>query len=365
MSAAVEVVSTVGVSPVLSALGLSSSTFYRRRKPTAPRPARKRPARALAPAEQSLILGELHGSRFVDSSPAEVVATLLDEERYLCSERTMYRLLAAHKEVRERRNQLRHPEYKKPELLATGPNQVWSWDITKLKTHTKWVYLYLYVILDIFSRYVVGWTLAEKENGAIAERLVRETLDKHGIVPGQLILHADRGSPMKAKPLVHLLSTCDVLRSHSRPHVSDDNPFSESQFRTMKYHPTFPDRFGGQLDGFTFCRSFFPWYNHEHHHSGIAYLTPADVHYDRADEVLRRRHAAMMVAYAAHPERFVGQPPIAKLLPAAVYINPPRPAAQPEAGGKPAPLAGVPAGGPTDEHCGLLAGRGSSERELQ
>jgi putative transposase len=267
----------------------------------------------------------LHSERFVDRAPAEVYATLRDEGRYLCSERTMYRLLAANQEVRERRDQLRHPAYKKPELVATGPNQVWSWDITKLKTEAKWVYLYLYVILDIFSRYVVGWMLAEHENARLAERLVRETYDKHGVAPGQLVLHADRGSPMKAKPMVQLLSALDVVRSHSRPHVSDDNPFSESQFRTLKYHPGFPDRFGGLDDGLAFCRTFFPWYNDEHHHGGIAFLTPSDVHYGRTDEVLRRRREALTAAYAAHPERFPHGLSAPAALPSAVWINKPKP----------------------------------------
>jgi len=349
----------------LSALNLSSATYYRRRKPKPMRMARKRPIRALNGEEETRVLAALHSERFVDRAPSEVVATLLDEGQYLCSERTMYRLLAKHDEVRERRNQLRHPAYQKPELLATGPNQVWSWDITKLKTHVKWVYLYLYVIVDIFSRYVVGWTLADRENGAIATRLVAETYDKQSIVPGQLILHADRGAPMKAKPLVQFLSEMDVLRSHSRPHVSDDNPFSESQFRTMKYHPTFPDKFGGLDDGLTFCRCFFPWYNNEHHHSGIAYLTPSDVHYGRAKDVLRRRSAALDVAFAAHPERFVRRPPQPALLPAAVWINPPKPAPLPEAGRGPAPIAGSPAGGPPDEHPHLIAGWRSADMDLR
>jgi len=287
----------------------------------------------------------LHEERFVDQAPAEVYATLLDEERYLCSERTMYRVLADNAEVRERRSQLRHPNYKKPELLAVGPNQVWSWDITKLKTVEKWVYLYLYVILDIFSRYVVGWLLAEHENGSLAAKLLRETYDKQGIVPGQVILHSDRGSPMKAKPMVQLMASLDVGRSHSRPYVSDDNPFSEAQFRTLKYQAGFPDQFGGLEQGLAYAREFFPWYNDEHHHSGIAYLTPADVHHGRAQEVLRRRQLALDVAYSAHPERFVQKPPAPLLLPRAVYINPPQASATDVGGGIASQPAGGPAGG--------------------
>ncbi len=343
MNAAVEAMASVAARPVLSALGLSPATYYRRRLPTRPPVAcRPSPARSLDEAEQQVVLDVLHSPRFVDKSPAEVFATLLDEEAYLCSERTMYRLLAANDEVRERRDQLRHPQYKKPELMATGPNQVWSWDITKLKTHAKWVYLYLYVILDIFSRYVVGWLLAENESSTLAERLVRETYDKHGIAPGQLVFHADRGPAMKAKPLVQLLAALDVVRSHSRPHVSNDNPFSESQFKTLKYHPSFPDRFGGLDDGLAFCREFFPWYNCEHHHSGIAYLTPHDVHYGRAAEVLRRRDEVMLAAYARHPERF-RRPPTPMVLPPAVWINPPSPTDLREAGSEPAHMAGDPA----------------------
>jgi putative transposase len=333
MSAVVSVVGKVRVTPILCALGLSVATFYRRRQERRPAASRTPSPRALGAEERKMALDLLHSERFVDRAPAEVYAALLDEGRYLCSERTMYRLLAANQEVRERRDQLRHPAYRKPELMATGPNQVWSWDITKLKTEAKWVYLYLYVILDIFSRYVVGWMLAQHENAHLAERLVRETYDKHGVAPGQLVLHADRGSPMKAKPMVQLLSALDVVRSHSRPHVSDDNPFSESQFRTLKYHPEFPDRFGGLDDGLAFCRTFFPWYNDEHHHSGIAFLTPSDVHYGRADEVLRRRRVALTTAYAAHPERFPRGVPAPAPLPSAVWINKPKPQPAPSGDG--------------------------------
>jgi putative transposase len=266
----------------------------------------------------------LHEPRFVDLAVPEVHATMLEEGRYLCSVRTMYRVLDENAEVRERRNQLRHPKYAAPELLATGPNQVWSWDITKLLGPTKWVYYYLYVILDICSRYVVGWMLAERESGRLAEKLIAETCRRHRIVPGQLTIHADRGTSMKSKPVVALLAQLDVERTHSRPHVSNDNPFSEAQFKTLKYRPGFPARFGGLEDGHSHCVDFFPWYNHEHHHSGLAWLTPADVHYGRATALLARRADTLGAAYAAHPERFPHGPPTVPKLPEAVWINPPR-----------------------------------------
>lgn len=254
----------------------------------------------------------------------------------------MYRILAEHNEVRERRDQLRHPAYAKPELVATVPNQVWSWDITKLKTFEKFVYLYLYVILDIFSRYVVGWLLAERESTELARRLVEETCRKQQLLPGQVTLHADRGGPMISDGMTQLLAKLDMVKSHSRPHVSNDNPFSESQFKTLKYHPGFPERFGGLDEGLAHCRRFFPWYNGEHRHSGICYLTPSDVHHGRADEVLRRRYQAKRAAFEAHPERFL-HPPALIQLPTAVYINPPnRPAPQPEAGGEPASQLAAP-----------------------
>ena len=324
MSAALQVMPRTGVVRVLSAIGLSVATFYRQQggpRPVKPRP---KPASALSGDEEARVLALLHSERFVDKAPAEVVATLLGEGEYVCSERTMYRLLEAHGEVKERRDQLRHPAYAKPELVASAPNQVWSWDITKLKTTTKWAYLYLYVVLDIFSRYVVGWMLAEHENGTHAERLMRETIERQGVKPGQLVLHADRGQPMRSKRLSQLLADLDVTRSHSRPHVSDDNPYSESQFKTLKYHPSFPERFGGHDDGRAFCREFFPWYNDEHHHSALVYLTPRQVHYGEADEALRQRHEVMLAAHLKQPGRFIGGPPPLATLPRAVYINPPK-----------------------------------------
>jgi len=269
------------------------------------------------------VLDVLHAKPFCDRSPQEVHATLLERGRYLCSPRTMYRILASNHEVRERRDQLRHPHYAKPELMASGPNQVWSWDITKLKGPAKWVYYYLYVILDIFSRYAVGWLLAQHENAGLAQRLIRETCTKQGVEPGQLILHADRGAPMTSKTLSQLLADLGVEKTHARPHVSDDNPFSESQFKTLKYSPGFPDRFGSPEHAREVSRVLFNWYNHEHHHSALCYLTPAVVHYGRAEAVLTERHLVQLAGYREHPERFVSGPPSLQRLPEAVWINPP------------------------------------------
>ena len=269
------------------------------------------------------MLSQLHAERFQDRSPAEVYATLLDEGVYCCSIRTLYRILDEEGETRERRDQLTHPLYQKHELLATGPNQLWSWDITKLLGPAKWTYFYLYVILDVFSRYVVGWMIADREGKELAKQLIAATCDKHEIAPGQLTLHADRGSSMTSKPVAFLLADLGVTKTHSRPHVSDDNPFSESQFKTLKYRPDFPDRFGSLQDARIFCQEFFPWYNTEHHHSGLGLLTPAVVHYQRAEEVLHLRQQTLDAAYAAHPERFVRKPPQPPTLPTEVWINPP------------------------------------------
>ncbi len=282
------------------------------------------PARTLQSSERQQVLDVLHSDQFVDKAPAEVVATLLDEGEYLCSVRTMYRILSSAGEVRERRNQLRHPTYAKPELLATGPNQVWSWDITKLKGPVKWTYYYLYVILDIYSRYAVGWLLARRESAALAKRLITETCEKQQVDEDQLTLHSDRGPAMKSKTVAQLLGDLGVTKSHSRAHVSDDNPFSEAQFKTLKYRPDFPARFGSFEDCLSFCRSFFSWYNDEHRHSGLRMLTPSMVHYGQSESVLSRRQSVMAAAYAAHPERFVRGATRVRRLPDAVWINPPR-----------------------------------------
>ena len=317
-----ELAPQVGVAPICEAIGVSRASLYRRRRPRqlSPRPT---PARSLSEPERREVLQVLHSERFVDAPPAQVHATLLEEGSYLCSPRTMYRILARSGEQRERRDQLQHPRYARPELVATAPNQVWSWDITKLKGPVKLYYFYLYVILDIFSRYVVGWMIAEAENAGLAERLIEQSCIKQGIVPEQLTLHADRGSPMRSKAVAQLLAELGIDKSHGRPRVSNDNPFSEALFKTAKYRPAMPDRFGDAAHAREIFRATFGWYNNEHHHSGIVYLTPSVVHHGRADAILDRRHGARMAAYLAHPERFVRGRPQRERLPAAVWINPP------------------------------------------
>jgi putative transposase len=270
------------------------------------------------------VLSTLHTKRFVDKAPTEVYATLLDEGTYHCSVRTMYRILTEAGEVRERRNQARHPKYQAPELLATAPNQVWSWDITKLRGPVKWSYYYLYVILDIFSRFVAGWMIAYRESATLAKRLIAETCEKQNVQPGQLKLHADRGSSMKSKTVAFLLADLGVTKSHSRPYVSDDNPYSESQFKTLKYRPDFPARFGSIQDARSFCRGFFPWYNQEHRHSGIGLMAPEMVHYGKAEQVRSQRQVVLASAFDSHPERFVRGIPMPPSLPEAAWINKPK-----------------------------------------
>ena len=314
----------VGVAPACRALGVSRATWYRRQRPAPGRQQpRKTPARALSQCERERVLDVLASARFVDRSPAEVVATLLDEGQYLCSERTMYRILAAQQPVRERRNQLAHPHYTKPELVATAPNQTWSWDITRLLGPKRWTYFYLYVLLDIFSRYVVGWMVAERKSAALAARLIEQSCLKQAIPPQVLTLHSDRGAPMTGKCTAQLLADLGVTRSLSRPQVSDDNPFSEAQFKTLKYHPGFPGRFADIAATIAFCRSFFPWYNTEHRHAGIAMLTPDDVHHARAQRILQQREHTLRRAWNQHPERFVHGSPKPQPLPKEVWINPP------------------------------------------
>jgi putative transposase len=317
-----EVGPRLGVRATCEALGVAPASYYRWRRPRSPARPRSSP-RALSSEERQEVLDVLHEPRFVDVAPAEVAATLLDEGHYLCSERTMYRILAAHQEVRERRNQVRHPSYAAPELMATAPNELWSWDITKLKGPAKWVYYYLYVILDVFSRYVVGWMVAQRESATLAERLIEETCERQGIARGQLTLHADRGSSMRSKTVALLLADLGVTKTHSRPYTSTDNPFSEAQFRTMKYRPEFPDRFGCLQHARGFCGPFFGWYNTEHRHSGLAMLTPHDVHYGLAEQRQAERAAVLAAAYAAHPERFPHGVPTPGTLPQAVWINKP------------------------------------------
>jgi putative transposase len=278
----------------------------------------------LSEQERDQVRELLNSEAFQDKAPREVYATLLDEGRYLCHWSTMYRVLRTHDEVRERRNQLQHPTYTKPELLATGANQLWTWDISKLHGPGKWTYYYLYVILDVFSRYVVGWMIAERESAELAEQLIAETYAKQGIAPDQLTIHADRGSAMTSKPVALLLADLGVTKTHSRPHVSNDNPYSEAQFKTLKYRPDYPGRFGCIVDARSWGRAFFDWYNNQHHHTGLALLTPADVHSGQAGEKLQQRQAILHQAYAAHPERFVRGAPVVPTLPDAVWINPPK-----------------------------------------
>jgi putative transposase len=323
MAVALDVAGEVGVQPILEALGLSRATFYRHRKGPARRPSLPTPERALSEDERTQVLDVLHSPEYVDAAPAEVYASLLSEGKYLCSVRTMYRVLESAKEVRERRDRAERPVYCKPQLVATGPNEVWSWDITKLRTEVAFVYLYLFVILDIFSRYVVGWMIAERETSALAKRLIEETCVRQGVEPDQLILHADRGPQMVAQPTVQLCAKLGILRSHNRPYVSNDNPFSESQFATTKQHPTFPEKFGGLMHALSWGRGFFPWYNERHQHGGLAYLTPSQIHRGTYEEVLERRQAALDAAYERHPERFVRGAAKVQRPPRAVWINPP------------------------------------------
>ena len=318
----------VGVRVACTAVGEAQARWYRRHRQSPPPPTPERvPAsqpRALSELERKELHQVLDSEEFVDEAPATVYAKLLDQGVYLASVPTMYRVLHAHDEVHERRRQATHPAAKKPELLATRPNQVYSWDITKLLGPVKWTWFYLYVVLDIYSRYVPGWLLAHAENARLAEVLLADTAAKQHITSGQLTIHADRGSPMTAKPVAFLLAELGVTKSHSRPHVSNDNPYSESQFRTMKYRPTFPDRFGSFQDAHAFCGRFFRWYNHEHRHSGIGFHTPADVHYGRAELVRAQLAEVLSAAYATHPERFVRKPPKPPALPTAVWINQPK-----------------------------------------
>ncbi len=295
MDAVAHLAPTVGIVAACDCLAVARASFYRQRPvlgppvSAAPEPVtpseRPTPARSLSEAERAGVLAVLHEERFQDRSPAAVQATLLDEGQYLCSIRTMYRILEQEGESGERRDQLVHPAYQKPELLATAPNQLWSWDITKLRGPVKWTYFYLYVIIDVFSRYVTGWMIAYREGAELAKQFIEEAIGKHQVPAGQLTIHADRGRVMRSKPVAFLMADLGVTKSHSRPYVSDDNPYSESQFRTMKYRPEFPDRFGCIQDSRAFCQQFFQWYNEEHRHSGIALLTPAVVHFGETQAV--------------------------------------------------------------------------------
>jgi putative transposase len=310
-----------------AAVGLARATFHRHRhaakRPALPARPRTKPARTLTAHERQSVLDRLREERFEDQAPAEIYATLLDEGRYLCSIRTMYRILRENDQVRDRRQQLRHPVYVKPELLACAPNQVWSWDITKLMGPAKWTYFYLYVILDIFSRRVVGWCVADTESAALFKPLFESAVEGHAVPKGQLTLHADRGPSMKAKATASLLADLGVTKSHSRPYTSDDNPFSESCFKTLKYQPQFPKQFGSIQDAKAFCRAFFDWYNRDHHHLGIGLMTPDQVHYGQTEELHAARQKTLDQAFRANPNRFVNKTPEPPAKPTAVWINPP------------------------------------------
>jgi putative transposase len=316
-----ELSQAVGIRRACQVLDLPRSRLYPRQQ--AAGSSCRRPARAFSAEERSAIRALLNSERFMDKAPRQIYAALLDEGTYLCHWRSMYRILHDFAEVRERRNQRQHPVYRKPELLAEAPNQVWSWDITRLRGPAKWTHFALYSVIDIFSRFIVGWMIAERESAELARQLIATAAANQQIQPEQLTLHADNGKPMKAKTLALLLSDLGIDKSHSRPYVSDDNPFSEAQFKTVKYHPSYPDRFGCVQDARAWARPFFDWYNYDHYHVGLNLLTPAVVHYEQAEAVRQQRQAVLAAAYAQCPQRFVRGEPMVKGAPDAVWINPP------------------------------------------
>lgn len=324
MSALPALSAAVGVARACTSLGLSRPTVYRQRRPKARTTVIRTPPLKLEAAEQTAVLGELMSPRFVDRAPQQIYAVLLDEGRYLCSVRTMYRLLAAQKAVRERREQREHPLYARPELLAEAPNQLWSWDITKLKTTVKWTYVYLYVVLDVYSRYVVGWLLSTRESAALARELVEQTALREAVPKDQLTLHADRGAPMRSKTLAELLVDLGIDASFSRPQQSNDNPYSESLFKTTKYAPDFPACFAGIDHARDVITPFFEHYNHHHRHTGIGLMTPAAVHHGHAPRITAERALTLAAAFDRHPHRFKGRVPQPPRVPDKVYINPPR-----------------------------------------
>jgi putative transposase len=323
MISAVALAPIVGIALACAALGVTRATYYRAQlTPCQPRALeRRRSEWALNEAEQQDILALLHAPAYADKSPRTVYALLLDAGRYLASVSTFYRLLRGVGETRGRRNQLTHPVYAKPELLAERPRELWSWDITKLKGPAKWTCFHLYVILDVFSRYVVGWMLAPQESAVLAHELIAATCDREGIEPGQLTLHADRGTSMRSKPVALLLADLGITKSHSRPHVSDDNPYSESQFKTLKYQPDFPARFESIEHARAFCQAFFAWYNHEHRHSGIGFMTPAAIHSGHAQQLYDARQNVLDEAFRQNPKRFTQRHPAPPSLPTAAGIN--------------------------------------------
>ncbi len=315
----------VGTVQACAGLGLSRATVYRQRRPKVASPAVRVPPLKLSEAEQTAVLDELMSPRFVDRAPHQIYATLLDEGRYLCSIRTMYRLLEQQRAVRERRAQRVHPAYARPELMASAPNQLWSWDITKLRTTVKWSYLYLYVVLDVYSRYIVGWMLSTRESAQLARELVEQTALREAVPKGQLTLHADRGAPMRSKTLAELLVDLGIDASFSRPRVSNDNPYSESLFKTAKFAPTFPEYFTGIEHGRAFVEPFVTHYNHHHRHTGIGLMTPAAVHQGHAPRITAERALTLQSAFDQNPLRFKGRTPRPPLVPDVVYINPPSP----------------------------------------
>ncbi len=315
----------VSLKAACEALGFPRATFYRNRKEKPCSSVQQPdPPLSLSQEEKEFVLGILNSERFQDKSPYEIYPALLDEGNYHCSISTMYRILREHDQVKERRKQVQRPAYTKPELLATGPNQLWSWDITKLKSASKWTYFYLYVIIDVYSRYVVGWMVAPCEQKSLAKKLIEESCIKQNISPGQLIIHADRGSSMKSKEVAQLLCDLGVVKSHSRPHVSNDNPYSEAQFKTLKYCPEFPGTFGSIEDSRAFCKDFFIWYNTCHYHTGIGMMIPEHLHYGTADAIFEKRSGTLINAFNQHPERFKNKVPKPPSLPDAVWINKPK-----------------------------------------
>lgn len=313
----------VGIVAACTALCMSRASYYRAQKPKVEPKPRPRPARALGDDERARVLALLDSEPCMDLAPAQVYAKLLEDGEYLCSTRTMYRVLAGAHQVRERRAQRKHPEYVKPQLVATAPNQVWSWDTTKLPGPTKGTYFTLYVILDIFSRYIVGWQVAARESAAVAQELIKACCKQQGVARDQLTIHADRGSPMVAKSTALLYVDLGIAKSHSRPHTSNDNPYSESNFRTMKYRPEMPEQLGSLEHARQVVRALVDWYNDEHYHVGLALLHPVDVHYGRTGDIVAARQLVLDDAHRQHPERFVRGRPVQKQPPATAWINPP------------------------------------------
>jgi putative transposase len=322
-----ELAPLVGVRDACAAVGRPQANHYRRHRqspaPQRPKRERKPQPRALTSVERGEVRSVLNSPEHVDKAPASVYHELLDRGVYLASVSTMYRILREHDEVRERRRQAVHPARIKPELMATAPNSVWSWDITKLAGPAKWTYYYLYVIIDIYSRYVVGWLLADRESAALAEKLLADTITKHGIDRDTLSVHADNGSSMASKPVAFLLADLGVTKTHSRPRTSNDNPYSEAQFKTLKYRPDFPDRFGSLADARAFCKQFCTWYNTAHYHSGIGYHHPIDIHYGRASTIRAGRAEVLTDAYTRNPDRFIHKHPEPPALPTTAGINKP------------------------------------------